>query len=147
MSIKKVAIGGDHAGFEYKSKLIGILSNAGYEVEDFGPYNDNSCDYPDYVHPLAQSIVDNKNERGIIICGSANGVNMVANKYQEIRSAIAWQPELAELTRQHNDANVIAIPARFITFENAEAIVNAFLNTAFEGGRHNNRVNKIAICK
>lgn len=143
---KKIAIGGDHAGFEYKSKLIKILSDEGYEIKDFGPFSDASCDYPDFVHPLAKSIVDKENELGIIICGSANGVNMVANKYQEIRSAIAWEPELAELTKQHNNANVIAIPARFLAFEKAEAIVKAFLTTEFEGGRHQKRVDKIAIC-
>ena len=143
---KKIAIGGDHAGFEYKSKLIKILSNEGYIVKDFGPLSDASCDYPDFVHPLAKSIVEKENELGIIICGSANGVNMVANKYQEIRSAIAWEPELAELTRQHNNANVIAIPARFLEFDKAEAIVKAFLTTEFEGGRHQKRVDKIAIC-
>ena len=142
----KIAIGGDHAGFEYKAKLIDILTKAGHEVKDFGPFSDASCDYPDFVHPLAKSVVAKENEFGIIICGSANGVNMVANKYQEIRSAIAWEPELAELTRQHNNANVIAIPARFLTFDKAESIVNAFLSTEFEGGRHQNRVDKIAIC-
>ena len=144
--VKKIAIGGDHAGFEYKSRLIEILTAEGYEVKDYGPFSDASCDYPDFVHPVAQSIVNKENECGIIICGSANGVNMVANKYQEIRSAIAWEPELAELTRQHNNANVIAIPARFLDFEKAEAIVKAFLTTEFEGGRHQNRVDKIAAC-
>ena len=142
----KIAFGGDHAGFEYKSKLVEILESKGIEVKDFGPFSDASCDYPDFVHPLAQAVEKKEFDLGIIICGSANGVNMVANKYQGIRSGIAWEPELAELTRSHNDANVVAIPARFVNFETAEKIVNTFINTPFEGGRHQRRVDKIAAC-
>jgi ribose 5-phosphate isomerase B len=141
----KIAIGGDHAGFEYKSKLIEILTDSGYEVKDFGPFTAESCDYPDYVHPLAKAVEAKEFRFGIIICGSANGVNMVANKYQGIRSAIAWLEEIAVLARTHNDANIVAIPARFVDFEAAQNIAISFLSTDFEGGRHQNRVDKIAI--
>ena len=141
----KVAIGGDHAGFEYKSKLIEILKGKGYDVKDFGPFTANSCDYPDYVHPLATAVEAKEFQFGIIICGSANGVNMVANKYQGIRSAISWLEEIAVLARTHNDANIVAIPARFVDFESAQNIVLSFLSTDFEGGRHQTRVDKIAI--
>jgi ribose 5-phosphate isomerase B len=141
----KVAIGGDHAGFEYKSKLIEILISKGYEVKDFGPFTADSCDYPDYVHPLAKAVETKEFQFGIIICGSANGVNMVANKYQGIRSAMAWLEEVAVLARTHNDANIVAIPARFIDFEAAKNIALSFLTTEFEGGRHQTRVDKIAI--
>ncbi len=140
----KIAIGGDHAGFEYKAEMIEMLSAQGIEVKDFGPFSTESCDYPDYVHPLAQAVEKKEFDLGIIICGSANGVNMVANKYQGIRSAISWVPEIAELARTHNDANVVAIPARFITLEVAKEIVNTFVKTDFEGGRHQRRVDKIA---
>ncbi len=142
---KKIAIGGDHAGFEYKLEVIKKLESEGNEVKDFGPYSADSCDYPDYVHPLASAVEAGEYEQGIIICGSANGVNMVANKYQGIRSAIAWESELAGLARTHNDANIVAIPARFVSLESAKDIVNVFTSTAFEGGRHQNRVNKIKI--
>ena len=141
----KVAIGGDHAGFEYKTKLIEILNGKGYEVRDFGPFTADSCDYPDYVHPLAKAVETKEFQFGIIICGSANGVNMVANKYQGIRSAMAWLEEIAVLARTHNDANIVAIPARFVDFELAQNIVLSFLTTEFEGGRHQIRVDKIAI--
>lgn len=140
----KIAIGGDHAGFEYKAEVIEMLTAKGIEVKDFGPFSTESCDYPDYVHPLAQAVEKKDFDLGIIICGSANGVNMVANKYQGIRSAISWEPEIAELARTHNDANVVAIPARFISLDSAKEIVNTFVKTDFEGGRHQRRVDKIA---
>ena len=140
----KVPIGGDHAGFEYKTSLIEFVKEMGHEVKDFGPYSADSCAYPDYVHPLAQEVDAQTIDFVIVICGSANGVNMVANKYQGVRSAITWLPELAELTRLHNDANILALPARFISLETAKACVKAFLETEFEGGRHIGRVNKIA---
>lgn len=140
----KIAIGGDHAGYDLKKVVIQKLESEGHEVKDFGPYSADSCDYPDYVHPLAQSIVKGEFERGIVICGSGNGVNMVANKYAQIRSGLCWEPELAEMTRLHNDANVLAVPARYIPEEKALAIVDIFIKTEFEGGRHQNRVNKIA---
>jgi len=139
----KVAIGGDHAGFEYKNRLKAYLENAGHEVKDFGPETDESVDYPDHVHPLATAVGNKELELGILICGSANGVAITANKHQKIRAAIAWEEELAALARQHNNANIICLPARFITYDKAEAIVNTFLTTAFEGGRHERRVEKI----
>ncbi len=140
----KIALGGDHAGFDYKKEIIEVLTAKGIEVKDFGPFSLDSCDYPDYVHPVAQGVEAKDFDLGIVICGSANGVNMVANKYQGIRSAIAWAPELAELTRLHNDANVLALPARFIDLDTAKACVEKFITTDFEGGRHQCRVDKIA---
>ena len=142
----KIAIGGDHAGFDLKSKVIEKLTGNGFHVKDFGPFSKESCDYPDYVHPLAQAVESGDFNFGIIICGSGNGVNMVANKYQKILSGLCWKPELAEMTRLHNDANVIAIPARYISADVGLEIVDAFLNTEFEGGRHQRRVDKIS-CK
>ena len=141
---KKVAIGGDHAGFEYKAKLVEKLTSLGFEVKDFGPFSDASVDYPDYVHPLCSSIENGEFEFGIVICGSGNGVAITANKHQGIRAALCWNEDLASLARQHNNANVIALPARFITYELAEKLTEIFLSTEFEGGRHQNRVNKIA---
>jgi ribose 5-phosphate isomerase B len=139
-----IAIGGDHAGFEYKKQLIDILVSQGYEVKDFGPGSDTSVDYPDHVHPLCDAIEGGEADQGIIICGSGNGVAITANKHQGIRAALCWNEELAALSRQHNNANVLAIPARFISFEVAEMMVEAFLETDFEGGRHQARVDKIA---
>jgi len=140
----KVAIGGDHAGFEYKSKMILKLESLGYELKDFGPFSDASVDYPDYVHPLSSAIESGEFEFGIIICGSGNGVAITANKHQGIRAALCWNEELAALSRQHNNANVLALPARFISYEEAEQLAKIFLSTEFEGGRHHNRVSKIA---
>lgn len=139
-----IAIGGDHAGFEYKAKLMKILASNGYDVKDFGPGSDASVDYPDHVHPLCEAIERGEVNKGIIICGSGNGVAITANKHQGIRAALCWNEELAALSRQHNNANVLAIPARFIPFELAEKMVKVFLGTDFEGGRHQARVNKIA---
>ena len=141
----KIAIGGDHAGFEYKNELKQHLIKLGHDVEDFGPFSDVSCDYPDIAHPLAKSIEDGKNELGVAICGSGNGINMTLNKHQEIRSALCWDEELAQLARQHNNANVIALPSRFIGVEKATKCVERFLEEIFEGGRHERRVNKIKI--
>lgn len=140
----KVAIGGDHAGFDYKALLIEQLKEDGYEVKDFGPYSTESTDYPDYVHPLCQALEEGEADFGILICGSANGVAITANKHQKIRAAICWQNQLAALARQHNDANVICLPARFISSYNAQEMVKIFLTTDFEGGRHARRVGKIA---
>ena len=139
----KIAIGGDHAGFDLKLKVIEKLQNEGHEVKDFGPYSSESCDYPDYVHPLAQGVEKGEFTFGIVICGSGNGVNMVANKYQGIRSGLCWEAGLAEMTRLHNDANVLAVPARYISEELGLQIVDTFINTEFEGGRHQKRVDKI----
>jgi ribose 5-phosphate isomerase B len=138
-----IAIGGDHAGFQYKQRLLSFLKANGHEVMDFGPDSDGSVDYPDHVHPLANSITAGENQFGILICGSANGVAMTANKHEDIRASICWNTELAALARQHNNANIICLPARFVAYEYAESMVNAFLNTDFEGGRHQNRVDKI----
>jgi ribose 5-phosphate isomerase B len=142
---KTIAIAGDHAGFQYKAAVKGYLEQLGYTVKDYGTDSEASCDYPDYVHPLAKAVEAGEFQKGILICGSANGVCITANKYAGIRAAIAWEPELASLARQHNDANVVCLPARFVSLEVAKEIVSTFLNTDFEGGRHQNRVNKIAI--
>ncbi|MCF8284235.1 MAG: ribose 5-phosphate isomerase B [Sphingobacteriales bacterium] len=139
----KIAIGGDHAGFEYKQMLMPMLEAAGHEVKDFGPFNADSVDYPDFVHPLATAVQAKEFELGILICGSANGVAITANKHENIRAAICWDVPLAALARQHNDANVVCIPARFTTPEQAQEITTTFINTTFEGGRHATRVNKI----
>ncbi len=139
----KIAIGGDHAGFDLKLKVIEKLKEKGHEVKDFGPYSNESCDYPDYVHPLAKSVEAGQFTYGIVICGSGNGVNMVANKYQGIRSGLCWEPGLAEMTRLHNDANILAVPARYISEETGIKIVETFIQTEFEGGRHQKRVDKI----
>ena len=141
---KKIAIGSDHAGVEYKAAIIEFLKAEGYEIQDFGPANADSVDYPDFAHPVASSVENAENELGILICGSANGVAITANKHQGIRAAIAWQNEISALARQHNDANVICIPARFVDLDLAKKIALTFLTTDFEGGRHANRVNKIA---
>lgn len=140
----KIAIGGDHAGYEYKNEIIALLESEGHSVQDFGPNSTDSVDYPDHVHPLATSVEDAKNELGILICGSGNGVAMTANKHQDIRAALCWDKALAELARQHNNANVIAIPARFVSLDSAKEMVSAFISTDFEGGRHQNRVDKIS---
>ena len=142
--MKKIAIGGDHAGYEYKGKLVEKLEALGYEVKDFGPFSSASVDYPDYVHPLCSAIESGEFEQGIVICGSGNGVAITANKHQGIRAALCWNEDLASLARQHNNANVLALPARFISYELAEKLAEIFLSTDFEGGRHANRVNKIA---
>lgn len=142
----KIAIGGDHAGYEYKEKLIDSLKEAGYEIKDFGPDSNASVDYADYVHPLAEAVESKEFPFGIVICGSGNGVAITVNKHQGIRAALCWNEELAELARSHNDANILAVPARFVTLELTEKMVKVFLATEFEGGRHQTRVNKIA-CK
>jgi ribose 5-phosphate isomerase B len=144
MVIMKIAIGGDHAGFEYKTALIPFLTGKGYEVKDFGPFSAESADYPDFAHPLAIAVEKGEYDLGILICGSANGVAMAANKHQGIRAAIVWKKELAELARQHNNANVICLPARFISLDEAKQFAGLFITTAFEGGRHQRRVDKIA---
>lgn len=141
----KIAIGGDHAGYQLKEQLKNYIKELGHEVMDFGPQNEESCDYPDIAHPLAVAVKNKKCDMGVAICGSANGINMTLNKHAQIRSAICWEAELAELARLHNDANIIALPARFITVEKAKAAVKVFLETEFEGGRHARRVDKIDI--
>ncbi|WP_306551393.1 ribose 5-phosphate isomerase B [Daejeonella sp.] len=137
-----IAIGADHAGFEYKSMLIDFLKD--YTIKDFGTYSADSVDYPDFAHPVASAVENAEYTIGILICGSANGVAMTANKHQEIRAAICWNEELAELARTHNNANILCIPARFTSKEDAKNICLKFIHSEFEGGRHSNRVNKIS---
>ncbi len=140
-----IALASDHAGFKLKEMIGVLLKKNEFELEDFGTHNDNSVDYPDYIHPLSHAVESGKHTFGIIMCGSGNGVNITANKHRGVRSALCWQPEIARLARAHNDANVLALPARFIDEESAIETVLIFLNTDFEGGRHVNRVNKIVI--
>ena len=137
-----IAIGADHAGFEYKSMLIDFLKEN--NIKDFGTYSTESVDYPDFAHPVADAVEKGEYSIGILICGSANGVAITANKHQGIRAAICWNEELAELARSHNNANILCIPARFISKEEAKNICTKFINSSFEGGRHANRVNKIS---
>ena len=139
----RIPIGCDHAGFELKEKVKGWLTEWGHEVDDKGTYSLESVDYPDYGHRVAED-VENSGGMGIVICGSGNGINMTVNKHAGIRSALCWTNEIAELARLHNNANIIALPARFITEDAAKEMVHTFLNTAFEGGRHEKRVNKIS---
>ena len=140
----KIAIGSDHAGVTYKAELITFLQELGHELQDFGPATADSVDYPDFAHPVSSSVENKENTLGILICGSANGVAITANKHQGIRAAIAWLEEIAALARQHNDANIICIPARFVDIALAKKITSTFVDTAFESGRHATRVNKIA---
>ena len=141
---KIIPIGADHAGFKLKEEIKKHFTERGYEFKDFGTHSEESIDYPDYGHPVAQYIEENEGTLGIVICGSGNGINMTVNKHQEIRSALCWNEEIAALARQHNDANIVALPARFITIEEGIKIVNQFLSTEFEGGRHQRRVDKIS---
>ena len=143
--MKTIALACDHAGYDTKEKLKLWLTENGYTINDFGTYSDESTDYPDYAHPMAFSVENNECDLGISLCGSGNGINMAANKHKGIRSALCWTTELAEMARLHNDANVLALPARYVSLEEAIAIVKIFLNTAFEGGRHITRINKIPL--
>ncbi len=142
--MKELLIAADHAGFETKEYIKQQLVKDGYTFKDFGTFSTESMDYPDVVHPLATLINQGEYPMGIVICGSGNGVNMTANKYPNVRSALCWNTELAALARQHNNANVLALPARFIDKELALSIAKTFLTSSFEGGRHERRVNKIA---
>lgn len=139
----KIAVASDHAGFERKQAVLNYLQEQGFEYKDFGAFSAESSDYPDFAHPLADAVSKGEFDEGITLCGSGNGINMTANKHQGIRSAICWMPEIAKLARLHNNANVCALPARYITDEEAVKIVKTFLETDFEGGRHINRINKI----
>jgi ribose 5-phosphate isomerase B len=141
-----IPIGCDHAGFQLKQEVIRHLEAKGYEVKDFGCFSEESIDYADFAHPVAEMVEENKGMLGILICGSGNGINMTANKHQGIRSALCWQPEIAKLAREHNDANIIAIPARFLSVETALEMVDIFFSTDFEGGRHQKRIDKIPFC-
>jgi len=140
----KIAIGADHAGFQYKEMLRTMLIEANYEVKDFGTFSESSVDYPDFAHPVAEAVESEAYTFGILVCGSANGVAITANKHQGIRAAICWEKEIASLARQHNNANIICVPARFVSEDLAKDMVKTFLDTQFEGGRHGNRVDKIA---
>ena len=142
----KVAIGCDHAGFDYKDTIIRVLKRAGVEVIDKGTYSTDSVDYPDFVHPVANLIESGNADLGVLICGSGNGVTMSANKHAGIRAALCWKDEIASLARQHNDANIISIPARFVSAKLARQMVRTFISTEFEGGRHQRRVDKISKC-
>ncbi len=144
MTISAIAIGCDHAGFPLKDPLIAWARQRGYMVQDFGTHSTESVDYPDFVHPVARAVQEQDHTWGILICGSANGVAITANKHAGIRAAITWMPEIAQLARQHNDANVLCLPARFLSVEEALAIAGRFFSTEFEGGRHEARVRKIA---
>jgi ribose 5-phosphate isomerase B len=141
---KPVAIGCDHAGFEYKTALVKWLNEKGYQVKDFGTYSDASVDYPDFAHPTATSVENDEVAFGILLCGSANGVAITANKHQGVRAGLAWQNDVAKVIRKHNNANIICIPARFVALPLAIEMIENFIETPFEGGRHANRVNKIA---
>jgi ribose 5-phosphate isomerase B len=141
--MSQIAIGSDHAGYELKEKVKVYLLDNKIEFKDFGPFSDERADYPDFAHPVATSVESKESKLGILICGSGNGINMTANKHQEIRSALCWQEDIAEMARLHNDANIIALPARYMSEESALKCVDIFLNTEFEGGRHEGRVNKI----
>lgn len=141
---KPIAIGGDHAGFQYKELIAELLQSKGLELKDFGTHSSASVDYPDFAHPVANAVETGEAACGILVCGSANGVAISANKHQGIRAAICWMEEVAQLARQHNNANIICIPARFVSTNEAQRMIELFLDTPFEGGRHQNRVAKIA---
>ncbi len=141
-----IAIGNDHAGTDYKFAVLELLKEKGIEVTNYGTDSNDSVDYPDFVHPVATDVENKKVDLGILICGSGNGVSMTANKYQKVRAALCWTKEIVSLAREHNNANVLSIPARFVSLPQALEMVNTFLDTEFEGGRHQNRVEKIA-CK
>lgn len=138
-----IAIGSDHAGYEMKSAIINWLAENDIPVIDFGTHSNESVDYPDYAHSVSGSIIDGESVIGVLICGSGNGISMTANKWIDIRAAVCWNKELASLARKHNDANILCLPARFISIDESIQILETFLDTEFEGGRHEKRVNKI----
>ncbi|HRD37103.1 MAG TPA: ribose 5-phosphate isomerase B [Bacteroidia bacterium] len=142
----KVSIGSDHAGFDLKSELIKYLGSKGIQVIDKGCYSNDRADYPDHGHAVANAVASGECNFGIVICGSGNGINMSVNKHKGVRSALCWMPEIAALAKQHNNANVIALPARYLSTEEAIACLNAFMNAEFEGGRHQGRIDKIDAC-
>ena len=140
-----ISIGNDHAGTRYKNSIVDYLQSKGIEIVNHGTNDEGSVDYPDFVHPVADDVESGKVERGIIICGSGNGASMTANKHKGVRSALCWSSEIAKLARQHNDANILSIPARFVSEQQAMDMVQIFLDTEFEGGRHQNRIDKIPV--
>ena len=139
-----IPIGCDHAGFSLKEEIKTYLTEKGFEVKDYGCYSEESIDYPDFGHAVANDVESNENRLGILICGSGNGISMTANKHQGIRCALSWEVEIAKLAREHNNANILSMPARFISSETAKEMVDVFFTTEFEGGRHERRVNKIS---
>ena len=143
----KIAFASDHAGFILEQNIMQYLQQKGIETYDFGCDSQDSCDYPDFAHPLAQAVEKNEFDFGIVICSTGNGITMTANKHQKIRAALCWQPQLATLARQHNNANVLGLPANFVSQNEAIKIVDAFLDAEFEGGRHLRRVNKIPLAE
>lgn len=147
--MKKVAFASDHAGYELKTSLIEYMIGKGYETKDFGTHSEESCDYPDFAHPCARAVESGECDFGIAMCGSGNGIAMTLNKHQGIRAALCWLPELAALAKRHNNANILVLPARFISKEEAIAILDTYLEAEFEGGRHERRIEKIPVtdCK
>lgn len=141
----KIGICSDHAGFEYKDRLKAHLESEGYEISDFGTHSTESMDYPDVAHPLAKAVEDGTVDLGIALCGTGNGMAITLNKHQKIRAGLAWNTEIGELVKKHNNANILVMPARFIAFEEAVNITETWLNTAFEGGRHQKRIDKIPL--
>ena len=144
---KKIGIACDHAAYELKEFLVGYLSSKGFEVKDFGTHSEESCDYPDFAHALGEALDKGELERGVALCGSGEGISMTLNKHQSVRAALCWIPEIAKLSRQHNNSNVLAMPARFITNDEALEMLNIWLETEFEGGRHQRRLDKMPIQK
>lgn len=143
MAKERIPIAADHAGFEMKEKLEGVLERLGYEVEDLGTSSPESSDYADFAHPLAREVSQGEAKRGILLCGTGLGMSYVANRYPHVRAAVVWSAEIAELARRHNDANVLVLPSRFLSEADAERIVKTFLDTPFDGGRHERRIEKI----
>ena len=147
MDKKVIGMASDHAGFEMKEALKPMLSEMGYEIKDFGAHSTESMDYPDTAHPLAKAVEDGDVDFGVAMCGSGNGITMTLNKHQGVRAALCWAPDIAALAKQHNNANILSMPARFISKEEAVAILEAYLGAEFEGGRHQKRIDKIPCCK
>lgn len=144
---EKVAMASDHAGYALKQQLKEYLTGLGYKVEDFGTHSEESCDYPDFAHPAARAVESGECAFGVCMCGSGNGIQMTLNKHQGIRAALCWIPEIASLAKQHNNANILVLPARYVSYEEAVKIVDAYLNASFEGGRHQRRIDKIPAVK
>ncbi|MDE5663333.1 MAG: ribose 5-phosphate isomerase B [Muribaculaceae bacterium] len=143
--METIAFASDHAGYELKEALIEYVNSKGYNVIDFGTHSEESCDYPDFAHSAAMAVEDGTAAFGIAMCGTGNGIQMTLNKHQGIRAALCWRPELAALAKEHNNANILVLPARFVSYDEAVAIVDAYLNAQFEGGRHQRRIDKIAV--
>ena len=141
----KIGICSDHAGFEYKGRLMEYLENKGYEIKDFGTYSEESMDYPDVAHPLADAVENGDADLGIAMCGTGNGMAMTLNKHRNIRAGLAWNTEIGVLVKQHNNANILVMPARFISFDEVMRITDTWLNSEFEGGRHQKRIDKIPV--